>query len=235
MSLILDNWPLFLRGMLATLQIGVVTLIASTIIGFALGTLATTRMTAVRLAVRGYVELLRAVPLIVNVFFVFFGAPLLGLQMTPYLAVVVGLSLWGGANGAEIVRGGLMGVPRHQAQSARALGLTEPEIFLHILLPQAMRAIVPAFAGLLTLLVQSTTLGALVGVPEFLQISRLIVERTTVMQGSDPAFMIYGFVLAVYFVLCSGLTWMARRLERSLAGRGARRVPAARLDPVPAP
>lgn len=235
MSLILENWQLLARGLLATLQIGIVTLIASTIIGFTLGTLATTRLRAVRLAVRSYVELLRAVPLIVNIFFVFFGAPLLGLQMTPYLAAVVGLSLWGGANGAEIVRGGLMGVPRHQAQSARALGMTEPEIFLFILLPQAMRAIIPAFAGLLTLLVQSTTLGALVGVPEFLQISRLIVERTTVMEGSDPAFMVYAFVLVVYFILCSALTALSRRLERGLAGRAARKAPGPVADMVPAP
>ncbi len=225
MSLILDNWLLFARGLLATLQIGIVTLIASTIIGFVLGTLATTRRRSVRLVVRGYVELLRAVPLIVNIFFIFFGAPLLGLQMTPYMAAVVGLSLWGGANGAEIVRGGLMGVPRHQAQSARALGMTEVEIFVYILLPQAMRAIIPALAGLLTLLVQSTTLGALVGVPEFLQISRLIVERTTVMQGSDPAFAIYAFVLLVYFVLCSALTALSRRLERMLASGSARKTP----------
>jgi polar amino acid transport system permease protein len=223
MSLILDNMPLFLRGLLATLQIGVVTLIASTIIGFILGTLAVTRSRLLRLVVRGYVELLRAVPLIVNIFFIFFGAPLFGLQLTPYAAAVIGLSLWGGANGAEIVRGGLLGVPRHQAQSARALGMTEPEIFIQILLPQAMRAIIPAFAGLLTLLVQSTTLGALVGVPEFLQISRLVVERTTVMQGIDPAFQIYAFVLVIYFLLCSTLSFASRWLEGVLAARGGSR------------
>jgi polar amino acid transport system permease protein len=113
--------------------------------------------------------------------------------------------------------------------------MTEPEIFLHILLPQAMRAILPAFAGLLTLLVQSTTLGALVGVPEFLQISRLIVERTTVMEGSDPAFMVYAFVLIVYFVLCSALTALSRRLERGLAGRAARKAAGPAAEMVPAP
>lgn len=223
MSLLLANHVLLVEGMLNTLKIGIVTLVASTVIGFVLGTLATVRSTWIRMAVRGYVEFLRAVPLIVNIFFVFFVAPLLGAPLSAYAAVVLSLSLWGGANGAEIVRGGLQAVPRHQTQSARALGLKEWEIFAFILLPQALRGIMPAFAGLLTLLIQSTTLGALVGVPEFLQINRLIVERTTVMSGLDPSFMVYAFVLVVYFLLCSGLTWLTRRWERRLGTAAGRR------------
>ncbi len=216
MMLIANNWYLFARGLLNTLEIAALTLLASTVFGFILGTIATTRFSLVRYAVRGLVEFLRAVPLIVNMFFFFFAAPMLGLPLSPFAASVVGLSLWGAANGAEIVRGGLSGVPVHQAKSARALGMREWEIYVFILLPQAMKSIVPAFVGLLTLLVQSTTMGALVGVPEFLQISRQIVERTLVMRGYDPAFLIYTFVLIVYFILCSGLTWLGRWLERRL-------------------
>ena len=223
MNVILANWPLFLEGFLQTIKIGVVTLIASTIIGFALGTLAMVRPWWVRFLVKIYVEFVRGVPLIVNIFFVFFGAPLLGLSLGPYGAVVLGLSLWGGANGAEIVRGGLQGVPRHQSQSARALGLKEWEIFFYILMPQALRSILPAFAGLLTLLIQSTTLGALVGVSEMLAMGRLVVERTTVMEGMDPAFQVYTFVLITYFLLCSALTWGTRRWERKLGAVGARK------------
>lgn len=223
MTLILSNWYLISLGLLHTLEIAAVTLVASTIIGFVLGTLATTRFTLLRYVVRAFVELLRAVPLIVNLFFFFFAAPLLGLPLSPFAATVVGLSLWGGANGAEIVRGGLLGVPAHQSKSARALGMRDWEIYAYILLPQAMKSIIPAFVGLLTLLVQSTTMGALVGVPEFLQISRQIVERTLVMKGIDPAFQIYAFVLVVYFVLCSGLTWFGRWLERRLNAGSQRR------------
>jgi polar amino acid transport system permease protein len=223
MNVILANWPLFLDGFWQTIKIGIVTLIVSTLIGFVLGTLAMVRSVTVRLLVKAYVEILRGIPLIVNIFFVFFGAPLLGLPLGPYGAVVLGLSLWGGANGAEIVRGGLQAVPRHQSQSARALGLHEWEIFFYILMPQALRGILPAFAGLLTLLIQSTTLGALVGVSEMLAMGRLVVERTTVMEGQDPAFQVYTFVLVAYFLLCSALTWCTRRWERKLGAVGARR------------
>ncbi|MBN8875755.1 MAG: amino acid ABC transporter permease [Rhodospirillales bacterium] len=219
MSLIVENAPLFVAGLWATLRIAVVTLIASTLIGFAIGTMATARTAWLRWIARAYTEVLRAVPLIVNLFFVYFVAPLLGLALSPYLAVVVGLSLWGGANAAEVVRGGLLAVPRHQRETARALGLREWQVLLLVVIPQALRAIVPALAGLLVLLLQSTSLGALVGVSEFFRVGQLVIERTTVMQGLDPAFGIYAFMLAVYFVLCSALTLVSRRLERRLGGR----------------
>ncbi len=219
MNLVVENWVLFLSGLAATLRLAVVTLIASTLIGFLVGTTATARRASLRWLARGYVEVLRAVPLIVNLFFVYFVAPLLGLDLSPYAAVVVGLSLWGGANAAEIVRGGLLAVPRHQSESARALGLREWQVLLLVVIPQALRAIVPALTGLLTLLLQSTSLGALVGVSEFFRVGQLVIERSTVMQGLDPAFPIYAFMLAVYFVLSFALTTASRWLERRLGGR----------------
>lgn len=233
MSILLENWRLLLPGLWATVQISLVALLASTAIGFALGLLCCMiRSRWLLLPVRGAVELLRAVPLIVNVFFVFFVAPRFGLTLSPFAAAVVSLSLWGGANGTEIVRGGLQAVLPHQRRSARALGLREWEVFALVLLPQAMRSILPSFAGLLTLLVQSTTLGALVGVPEFLQTNQLILERSTVMDGQDIAFQVYGFVLAAYFVLCSLITWFTRRWERRMARAAGRPL---RPRPVVAP
>jgi polar amino acid transport system permease protein len=115
-------------------------------------------------------------------------------------------------------------VPHQQAEAARALGLHTWQVLALVVMPQALRAIVPALAGLLTLLVQSTSLGALVGLSEFFRVGQLVIERSTVMQGLDPAFAIYGFMLAVYFVLCSALSAGTRWLERRLAAGGTRRV-----------
>jgi polar amino acid transport system permease protein len=224
MSLIWENLPGFMWGMVATLRLAALSLLFSTVIGVVLGTLATAGAKPLRRLVRAYVELLRAVPLIVNLFCIYFGAPMLGLDLSPYIAVVTGLSLWGGANGAEIVRGGLQAVPRHQTESARALGLRGWQIFVLVVFPQALRAIIPAFTGLLVLLVQSTALGALLGIPEFFRMGQLVIERSTVMQGLDPAFAIYAFMLFIYFVLCSLLTLAARCLERRLGRTEARHV-----------
>lgn len=232
MTILLKNLPFILQGLALTLSLALVTLVASVAIATVVGTLATTRFVAVRVLSRCYVEICRDIPLVVNIFFVFFGAPLLGLNLTPFVAVTVGLSLWGGANGAEIVRGGIEAVPRHQSQSARALGLKSWEVFLFVVAPQALRSILPPFVGLLTLLIQSTSLGALVGVTEFFKVGQIIVERTTMMEGWSPAFTVYAAVLLVYFVICSALTWLGRRLERRLKreGRTAARIAPAGLQ-----
>jgi polar amino acid transport system permease protein len=218
MQLILENKAFILHGFQMTLALAGVTLLFSTLIGVLLGALAVTRFRFLRWLVRAYVELFRDIPLIVNIFFVFFGVPLLfkGATMTPFVAVMLGLSLWGGANGTEIIRGGMQSVPRHQWQSATALGFRTWEILVFIIGPQAVKAILPPFTGLLTLLVQATSLGALVGVGEFLRVGQIIIERTTVMEGRSPAFTVYLAVLVVYFLICSGLTWFSRRLEQWL-------------------
>lgn len=217
LALIAENAPLLLIGLRATLLLAAVTLLSSTVLGVLLGTLATLRARWVRALVACYVEVFRDIPLIVTIFTIFFGAPFLGVPLEPFPAVALGLSLWGGANGAEIVRGGILSVPKGQREAAAALGLRDWKIYLLILWPQALRAVLPAFTGLLALIVQSTSLGALVGVTEFLKVGGLLIERSTVMQGINPAFQIYGFVLLVYFAICSVLTALSRRLERRLA------------------
>ena len=216
-ALLAANAGVLWRALLATAALAGVTLVASNVLGVLCGTLAVSAGPVVRRLVRAYVELLRAVPLVVNVFVVFFLAPLCGLDLSPFAAVSLSLSLWSGAYVAEIVRGGLLGVPREQTQAAFALGLHRWQVFLLVLYPPALRTALPALMGQVVLLVQSTTLGALVGVPEFLKVAQLVVERTTVAEGHSPAFGIYGFVLLVFFTLCSALTWCARQLERRMA------------------
>jgi polar amino acid transport system permease protein len=233
MTLILKNLPFILQGLTLTLALAVTTLFFSTIIAFFLGTLASLRFRWLRIAVKVYVELFRDIPLVVNIFFVFFVAPLFGLDLSPFAAVTVGLSLWGGANGAEIVRGGFASVPQHQWSSAAALGLKTWEIYAFVTGPQALRAILPPFVGLLTLLVQATSLGALVGVTEFFKVGQIIVERTTMMEGWNPAFAIYSAVLLIYFVICSALTWFGRWLERRLKSDLRRPAPGVAAMPKP--
>jgi polar amino acid transport system permease protein len=216
MELLLRNLPFIMQGIGMTLTLALATLFFSTLIAFALGTLATLRFRWLRVAVKFYVELFRDIPLIVNIFFVFFVAPLFGIELSPFAAVTVGLSLWGSANGTEIVRAGFNSVPAHQWQSAGALGLKGWEVYLFVTGPQALRSILPPFVGLLTLLVQATSLGALVGVTEFFKVGQIIVERTTMMEGWNPAFTVYGAVLFIYFLICSALTWFGRWLERRL-------------------
>jgi len=214
LHLFVENWGFISKGLVETFKLAGVSLLCSTVIAVLLGTLSVMRLPWIGRIIRGAVELFRAIPLVVNIFFFYFVAPTLGVDLSPFGSVTLGLSLWGGAHGTEIVRGGLASVSSHQWQSARALGMSTFQIFVTIVWPQALKSILPPYAGLLTLLVQGTSLGALVGVSEFLKTSQIIVERTTVMGGGSPAFMVYSVVLLTYFVICSCISQLSRRLER---------------------
>lgn len=233
MDLLIANLPFIGKGLLMTLSLALLSLVFATLVACIMGLVAVAGSAPVRWTARGLTELFRGVPLIVNVFFVFFGMPIFGLELTPFVAIVISLTLWGGANGAEIVRGGLRGVPAHQLNSALVLGLKSWEVLLLIQVPQAVRSILPAYIGLATQIVQATSLGALIGVTEFLKVGQGIVERVTVMEGWNPAFGIYSGVLLVYFLICSVLSAWGRRLERN-AAHGRSRVAVSENEAPPA-
>ena len=234
MMLLVENAGFFLSGLLHTLELAAATLFCATFVSIIVGLMSVSRLRALRLIALCYVEFWRDIPLLVNLLFVYFGAPLIGIPLSPYVAALVSLTLWGGANGAEIVRGGVNAVGRHQFMSATALGLKRWEIFWFVVLPQALMPIIPPMTGLFTTLIQATSLASLVGVTEFFRVNQIVVERTTMQLGHSPAFLVFGFALVVYFIICSALTRLTHRLERrlQLSGTTAVAVPRGAGDSV---
>ncbi|WP_366555684.1 amino acid ABC transporter permease [Aquibaculum sediminis] len=223
MELIQSSLPLFIRGLTVTFQLALTTLAIASIISLFFGLMGVSRHRPLRWVSIAYVEFFRDIPLVVNLLFVYFGAPLIGIPLEPFWSAVVSLSTWGGANGAEIVRGGFSAIPKHQRESAMALGLSPWEIMVYVLLPQIVLPIIPPFTGLFSILIQATSLASLVGAMEFFRTAQIIVERTTMMTGFSPAFTIFGFVLCVYFVICFSLAMLTKRLERYLTERTMRK------------
>ena len=223
MSLIIESLPLFLQGLLNTFRLALVALLLSTVIAVLFGLMSISRFRIVRWIALAFVEFFRDIPLIVNLLFVYFGAPLIGVPLDPFAAAIVGLSSWGGANGAEIVRGGFNAVARHQRESAMALGLKGWEILVFVLAPQVLLPIIPPFTGLFSVLIQATSLASLIGTLELLRTAQIVIERSTLMTGFSPAFVVFGFVLVVYFIICFALSNLTRALERYLSERTAQR------------
>lgn len=232
MKLLADNAGFLLQGLGKTVLLAIITLICAAVVSLLVGLMSVARARALRLIALCYVEFWRDIPLLVNLLFVYFGAPLIGIALSPFMAALISLSLWGGANGAEIVRGGIGSVSAHQMTSATALGLKRWEIYRYVILPQALGPILPPMTGLFSSLIQATSLASLVGVTEFFRIGQIMVERTTMQEGESPAFLVYGFLLVVYFIVCSCLSQLSRRLERKLALRGARAVAPAMRESV---
>lgn len=228
MMLLAENAGFLLSGLLRTLELAAATLICAVVVSGFVGLMSVSRFSALRLLALCYVEFWRDIPLLVNLLFVYFGAPLIGIPLSPFAAALASLSLWGGANGAEIVRGGISSVGHHQFTSATALGLKRWEVFRFVVLPQALMPILPPMTGLLTTLIQATSLASLVGVTEFFRVNQIVIERTTMQLGHSPAFLVFAFALVVYFVICSALSRLTDRLERRLQRSGTSAAAAAR-------
>lgn len=204
------------QGLWTTLLLALVSIVASVVVGTVLGTLMTLPSAVTRGVIRVYVEIWRGLPIIITLFFIFFVLPVLGIDVSTFIAAAVGLTLWGGANVAEVVRGAVQSVPRGQSEAAAALGFPWRRRMRYVILPQATRRALPPLVGLVVNLTQQTSLAAVIGLLDILEASQRSIERLTLAGGETHAVPILGAVLVVFFVLCLPLTLLSRRLERVL-------------------
>jgi polar amino acid transport system permease protein len=163
------------------------------------------------------VECLRDIPLMVTVLLVYFILPNIGISLDPFWSSALSVSVWGGANGAHIIRAGLASVPKGQWETVQAFGLGSWKGLLLVVVPQAMPVILPPYISLVTGLVQASSLGAVLGVNELLRSAQVLIEQTTIARGGSPAYLVYGAILVVYFVLCWAIAFVGRRLEAHFA------------------
>ena len=205
------------EGLKGTARIAGFSLVGSALIGVVLGTLLTIRFTPTRALIRLYIEVWRGLPIIVTIFLLYFALPTLHVRLSAFNAAALGLALWGSAQVAEATRGAIQSVPREQHEAAAALGFGWVATQSYVILPQALRRLLPPLVGLLVNVVQNTTLAALIGVAEVLQTGQRSVERLQLVPpGDSHAFEIYGAVMAVFFVISFPLTRLAAYLERRL-------------------
>ncbi|WP_329110274.1 amino acid ABC transporter permease [Micromonospora sp. NBC_01699] len=203
-------------GLRTTAMLAATSVLASIAVGVLLGTLLTWPNRLVRALVRTYVEVWRGLPIIIILFFVFFVLPIVGLTVDTFAAAAIGLSLWGSANVAEVVRGAVQSVPRGQAEAGAALGFSWSGRMRYVVLPQAARRALPPLVGLVVNLTQQTSLAAVIGLLDILEASQRSIERLTLTGGDTHAVPILGAVLVVFFVICLPLTMLSRWLERRL-------------------
>ena len=206
----LASLPYLARGALNTVAISLAVIAIGTGAGVVAGLLRFTPWRWVDAAVAWAVEVVRAVPLLLLIFFIFFGLPALGVRIPTFPAAVLAMSLWMTVNTAEVVRGGIQSIPRGQFEAARSTGLSELQAMRHVIFPQAVRRMVPPFVGLCTILVKDTSLAAIIGVFELTRAAQETIERTF------RSFEIYLAAAAMYFVVCFPLTRLAERVESRL-------------------
>lgn len=154
-----------------------------------------------------YIGFFQGTPLLMQLFLMFFGLPMLGLRIEPWTAAVLGLTFYASAYLAEIWRSGVAAVPAGQWDAAASLGLHRRQELRLVILPQAFRITLAPTVGFLVQLIKSTALTSILGFEELLKTSNAINNATF-----EP-FKVYGLVAVIFFVLCYPLTQYARSLE----------------------
>jgi polar amino acid transport system permease protein len=205
------------QGLVNTLKLSAIALVGSALIGITLGTLMTIRFLPMRALIRLYIEVWRGLPILVTIFIIFFALPAISasLRFDALTAGAIGLILWGSAQVAEATRGAVGSIPREQHEAASALGFGWVGRHAFVILPHALRRLLPPMVGLLVNIIQNTTIVQVIGAPELLESAERQVERLT-FEGEEHAVEIYGAVMVIFFVISFPLTRLAAYLERRL-------------------
>jgi polar amino acid transport system permease protein len=208
------------EGLPETLRLAAIAVTASLVVGVLLGTLMTIKFRPLQWLIRLYIETWRGLPILVTVLFIYwlpdYSVGPFHIQLNAYMSAALALSLWGSAQVAEATRGAVQSIPKEQHEAAAALGFGWVGRHSFVIVPQALRRLLPPMVSLLVNIIQNTTIAFVNGVNEFLQSGNRQFENLTTQTGNGHPFTIFGFVLVVFFAISFPLTLLARYLERRL-------------------
>ncbi|HET8585532.1 MAG TPA: amino acid ABC transporter permease [Casimicrobiaceae bacterium] len=213
-AVVADNFPLLLRGLVVTIELWAIAFAIGLSLGFAVSLARLSRRASVNGPAIAFVEVFRNTPVLVQLIWFYYAFPIvLGQQLSPFTAAALALVLNTSAYCAEIFRGGIVSIARGQWEGAKAIGMTRAVTMRRIILPQAMRRMLPAFTNRGIELAKVTSLASLLAVQEVMYEGRLL--SSTYYRPLE----ILTVVALIYFVLIYPGSYLSYRLERRLAAR----------------
>jgi His/Glu/Gln/Arg/opine family amino acid ABC transporter permease subunit len=211
-TIIARNWGVLLSGFLETLKLALLAILASFVLGIVAGALRLARHPLLHYPAVVYIECIRGVPLIMVIFWFYFITPILaGRPLDNFTSALIAFIVFEGAYLAEIVRAGIQSVPLGQVQAAVSTGLGPVRTLRHVVLPQAIRNMIPALVTRFIILYMDTSLAYIIGVRELTRVARIIAER------EFRAFEVFTFIAVVYFASTYLMSLGARYLEKKLS------------------
>ena len=208
-----NNFQRLLLGLGVSIQIALASMGLSIVLGTLLGVVMTSKSKIVRAITQTYLQFVRIMPQLVLLFLVYFDATRAwGLNLDARVAAVIVFTLRGTAELGDLVRGAIESVPQHQYLSAAALGIEGRALYRHVVLPQALRGLIPATINLTNRMIMTTSLIALIGVVEVLKVAQQIIDANR-FEYPSAALWIYGVVFLLYFLVCFPISLAARKLE----------------------
>jgi polar amino acid transport system permease protein len=206
-----DLLPVLLQGARVTLEVTVMAAGVALVLAFVVGLARLAPVRAIRFVATVYVEVLRGTSALVQLFYLFFILPLVGIRLDPMTTAVIGLGLNLSAYGSEIVRAAVRNVDGGQWEAAIALNMSPAIALRRIILPQALLAMLPPFGNLLIELLKATSLVSLITLTD------LTFAGSTMVASTGRAAQVWGLVLLLYLVMALPLGWLVRRLETRLS------------------
>lgn len=202
-----------LGGLLVTARIAFISIMVGALLGILVGLISTAKSKIIRLVCRFYLEIFRIIPILVWLFIAYFGVTsLLDIHLEGELVAIIVFSLWGAAEMSDIVRGALESLPKHQSESGKALGLSSWGLYRYVLLPQAVRRLLPGAVNLSTRMLKTTSLVVMIGVIDVVKVGQQIIERS-LLKAPTASFWVYGLIFLLYFIICYPLSRYAKKLE----------------------
>ncbi len=200
---------ILLKGLLTTLKISGISLMLSFLIGLTTALLRLSRSYTAELLARIYLEGVRNTPLLIQLFVIYFVAsPLLGI--TPFVSAVLALSMFEGAYASEIIRGGILSIPRGQWEASYSIGLSALDSYRLVILPQALRKMLPPLAGQAVSLVKDSALVSTIAIFDLTMYGQAVVSETFL------TFEIWFIVAAIYLIVTITLSTLTRLLEKRM-------------------
>ena len=209
-----SNMLRLLGGLWGSLRISLIAVAFSILLGIPLGILMSRESKIIKAVTRLYLEIVRVMPQMVLLFIVFFGTTrVFGWNLDAEVASVIVFTFWGCAEMSDLVRGALISIPKHQYESARALGMNSFHVFFFIILPQTVRRLLPLSINLVTRMIKTTSLVMMIGVVEVLKVGQQIIEANRT-SSPNAAFGVYGTVFLLYFIGCWPISMLSKYLEK---------------------
>jgi L-cystine transport system permease protein len=202
-----ESLPFLLQGVPVTILLAVIGMLVGLVLGFFIALARGSSRTVLRLPSRLYISFMRSTPIIVFLFLIYYGLPIIGIKLTAFLAASIAFGLNSAAYIAEIYRAALNSVDNGQWEAAKALNIGYWKALRLIILPQAIRIAIPPLANVFLSIMLSTSLAAIITVPELFQKAQIVAGRTF------DAMTMYIMVALIYWPIGIGIAFLQERLE----------------------
>lgn len=210
-GLLKSTFPLLMEGLQMTVILTIISIACALVLGVIFGLMRVSRAIWLRAIGTTFVDIFRGTPLLVQAFFIYFGIPAaLGFEMSAFTAGIITLSLNAGAYMTEIVRGGILSVDKGQMEASRSLGVGYLPTMRKVILPQAVRTMIPSYINQFVITLKDTSILSVIGIAELTQTGRIIIAR------NFQSFQMWLIIGIIYFIVIMALTKLSDRLEKRI-------------------